>query len=1024
MRPVRLTMQAFGPYPKRQTIDFREAVAAGLFGIYGQTGSGKSTIFSAMTFALFGEPAKSEQDAPSLRSDLAEAGTQTEVEFVFDIGERRFVVLRHPEQPRPSKRGEGETRTPHTAFLFEATGLAPEDIKEGHRGKIIAERKVREVDAEIVKLLGYGPEQFRQIGLLPQGKFETFLAAKTPDRLKILRELFDVSLYRDLADRLKADAEAVERQVSQERELCARRLATEGFESSEAMAIGVAEAEASLQEWIGEETECRAALSAAQTAMQDAKAVEARFAAAEQAQKELAALHADKHSMDALSDRVMRAEKARALLDTENNVVQAADESRAAEATLGEAQKSEAAAEEKAGSTAATLTAEADRAGEIDQLRQQIDTFERSQQTLEKATGGAATLEAARLAERTAHGALKTATEKLALLRNKEREQAEAYRFARSAEEQRQSLQARLSGLTSLFLAAETFEKAQAAVDQAEQAVQSASVVHENALALAQAARQGAEDAERRKSEAQALHLAAKLMPGEPCPVCGGLDHPAPATGSLEHAGRDQAFRDANVKLKSAEAALGTAENALTGHRSVLLERQRHLASLERPISSTAAIQIEITAAQEALGKLPPSVDLAKVEAEIEHLKTGIEAGRKHCEALRDAFVETQKEATSAKARLDEMLSSIPEPLRDPATLAAAREKALRQLNARRDAMAQAELAATKARETALAAAKDREAAEIALQICRKRHAMALDSLNARLEQVGLSNEAFQSLKPAMTTIDADRLQLEEYRRKLEIAESKARTSADEIRDQIRPDLQDIETRLTVAESTLTEATNQRASVAHRLEHLSKLRDDLAETLRKLDEVEAASGPLRRLALLANGNNAQNLNLETFAIGAMFDRVLDAANQHLGPMTAYRYRLERDLEGGGRGRRGLGIQVFDIHTGRARSTATLSGGETFIAALSLALGLASVVESASGKVRLDTIFIDEGFGSLDTENGAGTLDQVLQALSALARQNRAVGVISHVPLVQEAIPNGFYVRKHAAGSSVETRGDM
>lgn len=1024
MRPVLLTMQAFGPYPTRQTIDFREAVAAGLFGIYGQTGSGKSTIFSAMTFALFGEPAKSEQDAPSLRSDLAEAGTLTEVEFVFDIGERRFVVLRHPEQSRPSKRGDGETRTPHTAFLFEATGLAPEDIKEGHRGKIIAEKKVREVDAEIVKLLGYGPEQFRQIGLLPQGKFETFLVAKTPDRLKILRELFDVSLYRDLAARLKADAETVERQVSQEREFSARRLAAEGFESSEAMAIGIAEAEMSLQERIGEETEHRAALSAAQTALQDAKAVEALFAAAEQAQKALSALYADKDSMDALSARVMRAEKARSLLDSENNVIEAARECRVAETTLGEAQKSEVAAQEKAASTAATLKAEADRAGEIEQLRQQIDICERSQQSLEKATGGARALEDARSAERKAHEALKIAEDKRTRLQNKEREAGEALRVARSAEEQRQSLQARLNGLTSSLQAAETFEKAQAAVKQAEQAVGSASSAYDQALALAEAARQGAEDAERRLSAAQALHLAAKLMPGEPCPVCGGLDHPAPATGSLEHAGRDQAFRDANAQLKSAEAALGKADNALTGHRSVLLERQRHLAALVPPATSAAAIRTDITAAKDALVKLPPSMEIAKAEADIEHLKTEIEAGWRQWEALRDAFVETQKEASSAKARLDEMLSSIPEPLRNSAALATAREKAQRQLNARRDAMAEAELAATRAREAALSAAKDREAAENTLQICRKRHAMALDTFHARLEQAGFSNEAFQSLKPAVATIDADRAQLEDHRRKLEIAESTARTSADGIRDKIRPDLPDIAARLTEAERKFTEATNQRARVAHRLEHLTKLRDELAETLRKLDEVEAASGPLRRLASLTNGNNAQSLNLETFAIGAMFDSVLDAANQHLGPMTSHRYRLERDLEGGGRGRRGLGIQVFDIHTGKARSTATLSGGETFIAALALALGLASVVESASGKVRLDTIFIDEGFGSLDTENGTGTLDQVLQALSALVSQNRAVGVISHVPLVQEAIPNGFYVRKHAAGSNVETRGGM
>jgi exonuclease SbcC len=140
-------------------------------------------------------------------------------------------------------------------------------------------------------------------------------------------------------------------------------------------------------------------------------------------------------------------------------------------------------------------------------------------------------------------------------------------------------------------------------------------------------------------------------------------------------------------------------------------------------------------------------------------------------------------------------------------------------------------------------------------------------------------------------------------------------------------------------------------------------------------------------------------------------------------MSGGRFSLEREIEGGaGRSRRGLGIRVFDVHTGKARPTSTLSGGETFMAALALALGLSDIVESVSGQVRLDTIFIDEGFGSLDTQNESGTLDQVLQVLTNLAGQRRVVGLISHVPLVQETIPNGFYVRKEPRGSFVEARG--
>lgn len=1022
MRPVRLTMQAFGPYPTRETLDFREAVEAGLFGIYGQTASGKSTIFSAMTFALFGEPAKSEQDAPSLRSHHADVGVQTEVEFVFDVGGRRFVVLRQPEQMRPSKRGDGETRSPHAAFLFDATGLALDDIKEGQRGKIVKEKKVRDVDAAISEILGYGPEQFRQIVLLPQGKFEAFLAAKTPDRLKILRELFDVSLYRDLAAKLKADAEAVERQVSQERELCARRLAAERFESTEAMATGITEAEGHLRELLARENAFRMAFAAAQTAMQEARTTEAHFTVAEEAQKALALLQAGRSAMDALSERVARAEWARSLLDPETNVTMTVSEVREAEAKLGNTQKAATGADAHANSAAETLKVETDRAGEIEVLRRQVEEFERNQQTLEKATGIAKGVETAETEEREAREAVRAAEEKLGELRDKDRKQADALRLARLAGEHRQSLLARLATLKSSLLAAETFEKAQANIEEAGGAVEKAITGHGNALHLAETARKNFEEAERSLSEAQALHLAAKLTPGEPCPVCGAAEHPAPATGSVEHSGLDQAFRDANARLKSADTAFRLAENALTGNRSVLLERQQRLAALETPARSAATIQTDLATANRTLAGLGPSVDIAKAEAEIEQLRAEIEASRKRSDGLRGAFVEKQKEAASEKSRLDEMLSSVPVPLRDHAALTAVREKTQQDLTARRTAKAQAETAVTATREAALAAAKDRQAAEAALETCRDRHHKALETFLSRLELTGLSGEDFRMLKPAIATIDEDRARVEGHRRRLETAEETAKRVADAIRDQVRPDLPGIEAKRVDAEGALTEATDQRAGAGHRLYHLAKLRDDLAETFRKLNEAEAASGPLRKLAGLANGNNPQNLDLETFAIGAMFDQVLEAANLRLGPMTSNRYRLERDLEGGGRGRRGLGIQAFDVHTGKARSTATLSGGETFIAALALALGLAGVVESASGKVRLDTIFIDEGFGSLDTENGAGTLDQVLHVLSTLVSQNRAVGVISHVPLVQEAIPNGFYVRKHLTGSSVEVRG--
>ncbi|NKC05006.1 SMC family ATPase [Ochrobactrum haematophilum] len=301
MKPVRLTMQAFGPYSEQETIDFRDAVDAGLFGIYGQTGSGKSTIFSAMTFALFGEAAKAEQETPSLRSDNADANRPTEVEFVFDIADRRYVVRRRPEQSRPKQRGNGETRDPHEAWLFDATGMALDDITPERPGKVIEEKKVGPVGKAIEDLLGYGADQFRQIVLLPQGRFEAFLAADTKARLGILRDLFDVSLYRRLAARMKADAEAVERQFRTEREVFARRLNAEGFESLDALKSGIEESETSYSDLAKVEINQREAQKKAYAALEAAKALDRLFETAIKASNEVTALQQQASEIDAIA---------------------------------------------------------------------------------------------------------------------------------------------------------------------------------------------------------------------------------------------------------------------------------------------------------------------------------------------------------------------------------------------------------------------------------------------------------------------------------------------------------------------------------------------------------------------------------------------------------------------------------------------------------------------------------------------------------------------------------------------------
>ena len=242
MRPIKLTLSAFGPYGGVESIDFREATDAGLFGIYGPTGSGKSSIFSAIAFALFGEGAKEEQGIGTMRSDFAADTVLTEVSLQFELGAKRYYVRRIPDQPRPKTRGEGQTMQPHAAWLFDVSSVAIDDVGPDCCGVPLAERKVGDVARLVEELLGYGAQQFRQIVLLPQGRFERFLVSNSKDRLEILRELFDVSLYRKLTEKLKVDAADIRREIEDGYRLNGQRLAAEGFASSDELSAGIGSA--------------------------------------------------------------------------------------------------------------------------------------------------------------------------------------------------------------------------------------------------------------------------------------------------------------------------------------------------------------------------------------------------------------------------------------------------------------------------------------------------------------------------------------------------------------------------------------------------------------------------------------------------------------------------------------------------------------------------------------------------------------------------------------------------------------
>ncbi|MEO0916914.1 MAG: SbcC/MukB-like Walker B domain-containing protein, partial [Pseudomonadota bacterium] len=569
---------------------------------------------------------------------------------------------------------------------------------------------------------------------------------------------------------------------------------------------------------------------------------------------------------------------------------------------------------------------------------------------------------------------------------------------------------------------AAAYAKAQGAVADAARKVEAATSELTTRAHAAQAAEETLSDAEVRLSRTQAIILAEKLTEGAPCPVCGSHDHPAPAHGTPEQSGLTEAFRKAQSEARTAAEARVRAETELGNCRTWLDEKKQTLDEQERPERTMAELEAEIVRLEGDVAGLGEAVDLDEMAEHLAGLKRKVTEAENAEATARTAAGKAGTALAGARAKLDAVIEALPEGLRSPGAVVARREALQREQKQLSEALEMATQQDRAASEALTRAQEKLDAAKRAHGAQKQRAKKAQGDFADRLAEVGLDKAGYDACKAHFLTFDADRKKVTDHRDGLIAARTTLQNATAACADRERPDLSPLKLALAEATQNLNAANAALATARTDVSSLTEFKKSLAAAMAETERLETETGPLRGLADLANGKNDFNITLETFAIGAMFDQVLEAANMRLGPMTRGRYRLTRGLEAsGGRGKRGLEIEVFDINTGKARATATLSGGETFIAALALALGLADVVESLSGKVRMDTIFIDEGFGSLDTENGAGTLDQVIQVLAALTEGSRAVGLISHVGLVQEAIPQGFYVRSTPSGSRVEER---
>lgn len=980
MRLHRLELTAFGPYPGTEAVDFDALGADGLFLLYGHTGAGKTTLLDAISFALFGAVPGARGEAKRLRSDLAAADTTTVVSLELTVDSHRLRIVRSPEYERPKKRGGGSTKQPAKASLTwvndPPSGQAPESVT-----------RIDEVARTVQRMLGMTAEQFFQVVLLPQGEFASFLRAETAERERLLDKLFGTHRFEAVQDWF------TERRRQRRSELELARASLREWTARFAQAAGLEPPEENVLSWAletreraVEEAELAAkhaesageASRLAETVLADRRALRERVRRVAAAKAKLELL--DARSCDLLARKGEIAEARRA-----EPVLIAHRELRRSEELLAQAREAEAAAvaalgDQDSGGSAAELRARAgeqrEQAGElsgaIEEARRQ--RHDELRLTELRATVQASTDEASRVAE------------ELAVLPAQLTVAREALDAASAAAAKLDGARATVEELAAALADAERLPSLQQAAEAAAERLTAAVDAHQDAREVLQRLRE-------RRLSGMAAELAGELADGESCPVCGSAEHPAPAQAA------EGAVSEADERAAAeAEAA---AQEARTAAERARHDARAEVRALQARLDGRGAEELQegLRGARAALGELETAA------AERPGLQARVAATEARSEELTEARAAADRASAAARAEHDGLAAAVAE-------------------RARRLAVARGEFESVELRRSGLleAAAACDALAEARAAMAGCQHRVAERSATVA-DAVRLA--VFETLDAALAAAREQELleRLEAEVADAEVAERAARAVLAE------PELAGVEPETSVdvagalADATAARAAADAALVAQRAaaarsEQLAGLGQHLSELSTELAPLEAEFAELDALTDVLNGRgqNTRRMSLRSYVLAARLEEVAVAATSRLRVMSQGRYAFVHSDAAGARGTRGgLGLDVLDDYSGTVRSAKTLSGGESFLASLALALGLADVVTAETGGIQLDTLFIDEGFGTLDAE----TLDVVMDTLDSLRAGGRVVGLVSHVEEMRQRIPTRLLVRKARTGSTLE-----
>jgi len=1013
VKPLQLTMQAFGPYAGIQRIDFTELEERTFFLVTGPTGSGKTTLLDAMAYALYGQTSGGGRDGEDMRSHHAGDGTQTVVVLDFQLGERIYRVERYPRQKVPRRKGEGDmVEQAAKATLWDITKSGD---KEGH----VLATKITKVTAECESLLGFTVGQFRQIVTLPQGKFRDFLDADSGEREKILEILFQTQRYsriqehfkvlhkdclddlKDFRSRTQVLLESVEEDSADTLELTLVSLKTEEEKLGQEVAV--------LKE---KEDVARKAFE--KVARENEKLAERK-----QAKEDLGELKARAAAIKEEKEVLKHARKAASLLDIEKvrDEAQGNLEKANRELDLAKSNRLETDKERKAVSDRFAKLKGEEPARKI--LEKQITRLDPVAAELKALEANRKLLAKNRSDHKNATGAAKKLISDRTRLANLIKKNEKALKKAEVEVAKIEGLDAKVEMASALVKRLQLLESLRKQVKEANRNSKGATADCNRAKKALDAAKKDLKHLQDERQRAKAAVLAEILEEGIPCPVCGSKEHPDPAriTSAVP---TEMEIEEAEIGVTDLEQKVEEARRISKDTDKTLVKAETALKGQEAEVGKDAASDPKIAkkalkAEKNALAKAKENRELAgELSETLDEQQGELKAAEERHKEMEPQRLKLQVEVTKLETKVEKGEGSLPHGIATKSDLDKKLNGIRKDLDARikawdsvQEEMKRADAAAVAGKTAAIESAK-------VLKKAAREEKKSVAAFDARLKKAGFEKEADYAAarldEPEIEEVDAA---IKEYTKHLDEATGRLKHLKESTKGMKLGNLELVEKAFKSAGAAREQKQEQRAETSGNCKRYGSILKQLKQLSKDNTEADKLSRQLGRISSVINGNNARRMTLQRYVLSTMLDSVLDLASARLRKMTDNRYELLLVQESGdGRRAGGLDLAVFDEWTGESRPVNTLSGGESFLTALALANGLSEAVQSLAGGIRLDTVFIDEGFGSLDSDS----LDKALNSLLEIESSGRLIGIISHVNELKERISARLEVESSRNGS--------